>query len=81
MNERKESTSPIENLQENVDYLYCPVCEKHVPCIRTDTGYWEVTCPGCRGECGMCKCYLARYCFGRREEFPPFPSEERDTTK
>ncbi len=81
MNEKKESTSPIENLQENVDYLYCPVCEKHIPCIRTDTGYWEVTCPGCSGECGMCKCYLARFCFGRREEFPPFPFEEHDTTK
>ncbi len=43
MNERKESTFPIENLQENVDYLYCPVCEKHIPCIRTETGYWEVS--------------------------------------
>lgn len=79
MNEKKERTSLIENLQENVDYLYCPICEKHIPCIRTDTGYWEVTCPGCKGECGMCKCYLARYCFGRREEFPPFPFGEPDT--
>ncbi len=66
-------------LQKDVDYLYCPVCDKHVACIRTDTGYWEVTCPDCSGECGMCKCHLARYCFGRREEFPPFPSEERDS--
>ena len=69
----KEIAALFENLSPNVDYLFCPVCEKHIPCTRNDTGYWEVNCPGCVGECNMCKCYLAKYCFGRREEFPPIP--------
>lgn len=63
--------SPIDDLQENIDYLYCPVCKRHIPCVRLETGYWEVYCPGCVGECGMCKCYLSRFCFGQRGEFPP----------
>jgi len=66
----------FEQLQENIDYLYCPICNDHVACIRTETGYWEVECPGCTGECGMCKCYLARFCFGKREEFPPLPFQQ-----
>jgi len=71
MNDPITSKRLHDDLDEDVDYLYCPVCKKHVACIRTDTGYWEVTCSGCPGECGVCKCYLARFCFGRREEFPP----------
>ncbi len=76
MNEIMNNNSFVEDLQDNIDYLYCPVCKRHVPCLRTETGYWEVTCPGCTGECGLCKCYLARFCFGRREEFPPLHLEE-----
>lgn len=58
-------------LAENTDYLFCPVCKIHVPCLRVDTGGWEVQCPGCTGECGRCDCHLQRYCFGTREQFPP----------
>lgn len=77
MNEgAKKPFLTVRHLQEDVDYLFCPICKEHVPCVRTETGYWEVTCPGCTGECGLCKCYLARFCFGRREEFPPLPSPE-----
>ena len=51
MNENKNHDPIASDLQANIDYLYCPVCKAHVPCIRTETGYWEVTCPGCFGEC------------------------------
>ena len=78
MNENKNHDPIASDLQANIDYLYCPVCKAHVPCIRTETGYWEVTCPGCFGECSLCECYLARFCFGRREEFPPLPTSESD---
>jgi rubrerythrin len=67
----KPEPSPI-SMQEGVDYLFCPVCKIHVPCLRMETGGWEVQCPGCVGECGYCKCYLQRFCFGGREQFPPF---------
>lgn len=68
---------PFTSLKHDVDYLYCPVCKTHIACIRTDVG-WEVCCPGCIGECAMCKCYLSRFCFGRREEFPPFPTKDSE---
>lgn len=59
-------------LKRNQDYLWCPVCKIHVPCTRIATGGWEVNCPGCHGECLRCKCYLKRFCFGGRDQFPPF---------
>lgn len=64
----------LQTLDQGVDYLYCPVCKSHVPCVRVETGGWEVQCPGCAGECGLCQCYLKRFCFGSREQFPPFVS-------
>ncbi len=67
----KPAPTPI-SMQEGIDYLFCPVCKIHVPCLRIETGGWEVQCPGCIGECGYCKCYLQRFCFGGREQFPPF---------
>ncbi len=63
-------------LIRNQDYLWCPVCQIHVPCTRIPSGGWEVACPGCRGECMRCHCYLKRFCFGGRNEFPPFDPEE-----
>ena len=62
---------PIK-LEQDVDYLFCPECKIHVACRRLEAGGWEVQCPGCVGECGLCKCYLKRFCFGTREQFPPF---------
>jgi hypothetical protein len=59
-------------LQEDTDYLFCPLCNSHVPCKRVPAGGWEVECPGCIGECVSCACYLKRFCFGSREQFPPF---------
>ena len=75
MTQNHDDKPLVGDLQQDVDYLYCPVCKEHVPCIRTDTGYWEVTCPGTAGECGMSRCYLSRICFGPREEFPPLPEQ------
>ena len=80
MTDDAHSPAPSEGLQEDVDYLFCPVCDKHIPCLRTETGHWEVCCPGCVGECGMCKCYLAPFCFGRREEFPPIDMKSSPDT-
>lgn len=67
----------MPGLVENTDYLFCPRCDIHVPCLRLPSGGWEVACPGCSGECAFCKCYLKRFCFGSREEFPPFPDDEK----
>lgn len=67
-------------MQAGIDYLFCPVCKIHVPCLRMDTGGWEVQCPGCVGECGLCKCYLQRFCFGSREQFPPFEAARGPTS-
>jgi hypothetical protein len=63
-------------LSRNQDYLWCPVCQIHVPCSRIPAGGWEVDCPGCVGECLRCKCYLKRFCFGGRDQFPPFEPGE-----
>ena len=54
-----------EDMQEDVDYFYCQQCKKHVPCIRLEPGVWEVQCSECVGECAVCGCHLARYCFGK----------------
>lgn len=47
-----------------VDYIYCDECDEHVPCLRLEPGVWEVQCPRCVGECAVCGCHLADYCFG-----------------
>ena len=60
------------DLEENIDYLFCSKCRIHVACRRLASGGWEVECPGCAGESGFCKCHLRRFCFGSREQFPPF---------
>lgn len=65
-----------EALKPDVDYLFCEVCRIHVPCRRIQSGGWEVQCPGCAGECLLCKCYLNRFCIGTRGEFPPFDPDE-----
>ncbi len=72
----------VEDFQEaqlmrNQDYLWCPICQIHVPCKRIPSGGWEVDCPGCQGECMRCKCYLKRFCFGGRDQFPPFEPGNR----
>lgn len=61
-------------LETDTDYLYCAVCKIHVACRRIPSGGWEVQCPGCAGECAFCECHLKQYCFGNREQFPPFDS-------
>ncbi len=48
-----------------VDYIYCDECHTHVPCLRLEPGVWEVQCPRCIGECAVCGCHLADYCFGK----------------
>ena len=60
-----------KEMQPNTDYLYCKVCRIHVPCRRIPSGGWEVQCLGCAGECLLCKCYLRKFCFGSRDQFPP----------
>lgn len=50
-------------LQSKVDYLYCDECKKHVPSTRVAPGVWKVECPQCIGECLLCECALAGYCF------------------
>ncbi len=54
-----------EELREELDYFFCRECRKHVPCLRIEPGVWEVLCPRCVGECGLCSCHLAGYCFGQ----------------
>ncbi len=49
-------------LQRDVDYLYCAECERHVPSVRLEEGVWEVQCPRCVGECGLCACSETGYC-------------------
>ncbi len=60
-----------DKLEADTDYLFCPVCKTHVPCRRVPSGGWEVQCSGCTGECAMCSCWLQRFCFGSRDQFPP----------
>lgn len=59
------------DLAPGVDYLWCKVCQVHVECIRTASGWWEVQCPQCVGECSLCRCHLREFCFGVREGTPP----------
>ncbi len=62
---------PLEDLGQDVDYLYCPQCKLHIPCRRLDIKGWEVECPDCLGECGLCGCHLRKFCFSSRDDFPP----------
>jgi len=55
----------LSEMRPGVDYFYCEDCQKHVPCIRLEPGVWEVQCARCVGECGLCGCHLAGYCFGK----------------
>ncbi len=68
--------APAGGLKSDTDYLFCPVCKAHVPCRRIPSGGWQVECPGCAGECASCACHLAKFCFGSREQFPPFEGTE-----
>ena len=52
-------------LEPRTDYFYCEECQKHVPCVRLKPGTWEIRCPNCAGECAVCGCHLAKYCFGK----------------
>ena len=62
----KEEKPIPEGLDAGVDYLWCPGCQLHVRCVRMDTGYWQVECPQCIGECAFCKCHLRELCLGVR---------------
>ncbi|MHB8420052.1 MAG: hypothetical protein ACYDCL_18410 [Myxococcales bacterium] len=64
--------APAGGLKSDTDYLYCPVCKAHVACRRIPSGGWQVQCPGCAGECSGCLCHLVKFCFGSRDQFPPF---------
>ena len=55
----------VQQLEPRIDYFYCDDCEKHVPCVRLEPGVWEVQCARCVGECALCGCHLAGYCFGK----------------
>ncbi len=55
----------VTQMQEELDYFYCRECRTHVPCVRLEPGVWEVLCPRCVGECGLCACHLVGYCFGQ----------------
>ncbi len=53
------------DLQPRMDYIFCDECQEHIPCLRLEPGVWEVQCPRCVGECGLCGCHLVGYCFGK----------------
>jgi hypothetical protein len=55
----------LRQLQPNVDYFYCGECGRHVACIRLEPGLWEVQCPRCVGECGLCSCSANGICQGK----------------
>lgn len=55
----------LRQLQPDVDYLYCRECGRHVASIRLEAGVWEVQCPRCVGECGLCSCAANGICLGR----------------
>ncbi len=54
-----------QQLLPGVDYLYCSECGHHVGCIRLQPGVWEVQCPRCVGECGLCGCKTTHTCRGQ----------------
>ncbi len=56
---------PSSAMQPGVDYIYCRECRKHVPCVRLEQGVWEVQCPRCVGECGLCSCRSTGVCVGK----------------
>lgn len=58
-----------QQLLPRVDYLYCPECGHHVGCTRLQAGVWEVQCPRCVGDCGLCSCITAGKCLGQ-DGFP-----------
>ncbi len=63
-----ESDRPLLNPQQllpGLDYLYCPDCGHHVGCLRLQPGVWEVQCPRCVGECGLCGCKSTGSCQGK----------------
>ncbi|MGH9524909.1 MAG: hypothetical protein ACRD3E_20480 [Terriglobales bacterium] len=53
-----------KQLLPGVDYLYCAECRQHVGAIRLQAGVWEVQCPRCVGECGLCSCKTTQVCRG-----------------
>ncbi len=55
----------LRDLRQGVDYLYCDVCGRHIPCMPLEGDTWEVQCPRCVGECGLCSCRTAKQCLGR----------------
>ena len=73
------ATPPVSSgpLEPDVDYFYCEECKQHIPCRRTDTGYWEVECGHCIGECSVCHCPLRVLCFGFAAGAPPIPTSLR----
>ena len=62
--EQSETAQANVTNREGVDYLWCDECHKHVPSIRLQPGVWEVQCPRCIGECGLCSCKLKGRCVG-----------------
>ncbi len=54
-----------QQLLPGVDYLYCHECGHHVGCTRLQPGVWEVQCPRCVGECGLCDCSTTGTCHGQ----------------
>jgi hypothetical protein len=67
--QQPEEDGPVllnpQQLQPGVDYLYCAECGHHVGCIRLQPGVWEVQCPRCVGECGLCSCKTSQECRGK----------------
>ncbi len=65
----QEDEDPVllnpQQLMPGVDYLYCAACGHHVGCIRLQPGVWEVQCPRCVGECGLCGCKSTHTCRGK----------------
>lgn len=61
----------LRQLQPNVDYLFCSECGRHVACIRLEEGVWEVQCPRCVGECGLCSCLVTGSCLGKGQTAAP----------
>ena len=74
VNRHSAPDSPEENdagllnpqqLLPGVDYLYCAECGHHIGSIRLQPGVWEIQCPRCVGECGLCSCSTTQVCRGK----------------
>ncbi len=61
----------VRQLQPQMDYLYCAECSRHVPCVRLPGGVWEVQCPRCAGECGLCSCLETGTCVSKGDVKAP----------